>query len=328
MKDNLPHSNTAAVQVDDGDRFKIAQAIYNAVTGKTETLSRPYGKDYLVTRDDIHQLHEKLLQACSQWEVLQKNCNITVHHFEENKEVFSSFERFKVYDQSRTSPTESVVFEFNILLKLPGTEKPQPYKIVVRSLSKIAMIKRMEKEMAPPSFFRFFSAGNIVIEVEYVDYVVARNMIGVLESWVSEIEIDSRYSWARPIQRFSHWIPPIIHASMIGIFGFALFSATPAVLPSGSESSTLAQWLILGASSLILAGLLGRAFGRMAETGIDRITSISAIKLNKGDDRLIERFKTRNRLRLLQAVSALVFAVAQGIVANGIISLLTSMVKN
>lgn len=327
MKDNLPHDASAAVAVDEGDRFKIAQAIYNAVTGKTEKLSRTFGKDYLIGRDDFQQLHAKLEQSCSQWEVLQKNCNITVHHLEDNKEVFSSFERFRVYDQSRTSPTESVSYEFNILLKLPDTEKPQPYKLTVRALSKIAVVHRMEKEMAPPPFLRFFTAGNVVIEVEYVDYVVARNIMGVLESWVSEIEIDSHYDWVKPIQKFSHWFGPFIHAAIIALFGLALFKATPAILPAGAESSVLAQWLILAGSTLVLSGLIARALGRLAESGVDRILSISAIHLNKGDERLIKRFKKRNRWKMTQVLGALSLAVTQGVIANYITALLIEFVK-
>jgi hypothetical protein len=73
-----PTAGTAIIE--ENDQFKIAQAIYNAVTGKTEKLSRPYSKDYLITADDVRQLHLKCQQACGQWVVLNKSESITVHH--------------------------------------------------------------------------------------------------------------------------------------------------------------------------------------------------------------------------------------------------------
>jgi len=306
------------ITIDEGDRFKIAQAVYNAVTGKTEKLSRAYGKDYLISLEDLQQLNHKCEQACSQWEVLQRNCNITLHQLDDNKEVFSSFERFKLYDTSKMSPCESIVYEFNILLRLPETEKPQPYKITVRVLSKIAMINRMEKEMGPPPFLRLFSSGHVVVEVEYVDYVVARNMLSMIDSWISQVEQEPHYAWATFTQKFSHWFPPAAQFSIVLLFGVSLYHITPAALAEGNSLALLAQWLILSGTALFLAGVTARFLGRLAETGIDRIIPISAIQLNKGDERLLKRFKKRNVLRIIQAIAALILVVAQGVATTAV----------
>lgn len=276
---HIPTSGGAVI--DESDHFKVAQAIYNSVTGKTEKLSRTYSKDYLILLEDIRQLHMKCQQACGQWTVLNKSESITVHHLDDNKEIFSSFERFTIYDPSRTSPTESIVYEFNLLLQLPKVEKPQHYKVSVRALSRAALIRRMEKEMAPPAFLRLFGGGSIVVEIEYVDYVVARNILGMIDSWTDEIERQSKLSWIRYIQRFTHWLPPIAQFLAIAFIGFSLFAATSTVLDDTSTPPLVGRWLILAGTVITLAALLARRLGSLVESGIDQILTLSAIKWTK-----------------------------------------------
>jgi hypothetical protein len=309
--------------VDESDRFKIAQAIYNSVTGKTEKLTRTYSKDYLIGLDDIRQLHMKCQQACGQWTVLNKSESITVHHLDDNTETFSSFERFSIYDLSRTSPTESIVYEFNLLLHLPKVEKPQHYKVTVRALSRAAMIRRMEQEMAPPPFLRLFGGSSIVVEIEYVDYVVARNILGMIDSWTEEIERHSKLSWIRHVQRFTHWIPPIAQFLAIAFIGFSLFAATSTVLTATSTPPLVGRWLILAGTVITLAALLARRLGSLVESGIDQILTLSAIKLNKGDERLIIRYRNRNILKVGQVILGIAGVTANAVGAN----LLTDWLK-
>lgn len=316
MSKEVPSPTAATAVIDDSDRFKIAQAIYNSVTGKTEKLSRTYSKDYLVSLDDIRQLHLKCQQACGQWTVMNKSESITVHHLDDNKETYSSFDRFCIYDQSRTSPTESLVYEFNLLLELPKVEKPQHYKVSVRALSRVAMIRRMEKEMAPPPFLRLFGGSSIVVEIEYVDYVVARNILGMLDSWTDEIERHSKLSWIRHVQRFTHWIPPVAQFVVVGFVGFSLFKTTSAVLNDSSTPPMVASWLILAGTVIALVAMFARRLGSLIENGIDQILTLSAIKLNKGDERLIERYRNRNILKTGQVLLGILIVTANAVGAN------------
>jgi len=314
---NLPQSPApGAVSVDQGDQFKIAQAIYNAVTGKTEKLSKAFSKNYLIKLDDFYQLDQKCSQACSQWEVLQKNCSITVNHLDDNKEVFSSIERFKIYDMSRKAPTESVTYEFNLLLRLPDTEKPQPYKITVRAMSQVTMLERMHRDMTPPSFIRLFSAGGVVVEIDYVDYVVARNMLSMIESWINEVETAPKCQWLKPIQRLSHWIPPFVQLIVVGIVGWSLFITTESVFSADDSNRQLAEWIILGGLLFFLTAKLSKFAGRLIESGVDRIGTANIILLNKGDSALQEKFRRKACLRFAQVIGGVLFVISQGVTAN------------
>ncbi len=81
-----------------GEAYKIAQALYHVVTGKTETVSKQFTDNYRVTLDDLKQLQAKLEQMCTQWTIIERNENITIFHIDDNKEVFSSINRLQLYD--------------------------------------------------------------------------------------------------------------------------------------------------------------------------------------------------------------------------------------
>jgi hypothetical protein len=299
---------------DQGERFKLAQAIYGAVTAKTEKLSHSHNANVLITRSDLDQLDAKCDQACSQWRVLNNSTSVTVHHTDDNKEQFSSYRRFGIYDTSRTSPVESIVYERDMLLALPGVKKPQPYKLTVRILSRVALYKRMERDMAsPPSFFRFFQGGAVVIEIEYVDYVVARTLLSTLDSWVAEVEKIEAWSWATRLHDHTHWIPRAATVALVAVALMTTVAITPNALSENSGHSDLATWILIAGTGLWLVGVVARTIGRWVEHSIDSIIAISAVKLNKGDERLLTEYHKRNRWRFIRAAGGVVLITAQGI---------------
>lgn len=277
------------------DSHKIAQAIYHAVTSKTEKLTRAFSENYCIKLADIEQLHTKFLQMCTQWTVLKRSENITVQHIDDNSQNFSSIERLRIYDQSQTSPVEGITFEFNILLNLPDATKPQPYKVTVRILSSIAMMKRIEQDMPPPGFLRFFRAGAIVVEIEYVDYVVARNIMSTVDSWVNEIQISSSGKMLRKFQRYSHWIPRLSGALLMIISAITAFYLTGSMLEVHSGDQMLAKFLIATFAFVTTSLFAGSWLGRLAEWAIDQIQELSYIELNLGDKRLLGDFRSKNK---------------------------------
>jgi hypothetical protein len=317
-----PPASPGAIIVNESDHFKIAQAIYNTVTGKTEKLAKTYDNDFIITLDDVQQLHLKLEQTSSQWKILSKNNNVAIHHVNDNKETFSSIERFKIYDASRTSATESIVYGYNILIELPETEKPQPYRVTVRAISRIAMFGRMEREMAPPPLLRFFGHVSLIIEIEYVDYNVARNILSAVTSWVDAIERNSKLSWIRKVQNLTHWIPSIFQLVLIPLAGCILFRETGEILPDSATHARLAQWLIVAGVGLAFSISVAKILGRLTESGIDQIITLSAIKINKGDERLIEKYSHRNIWKVMQVLFSLIGIVVHNTIVNELIALI------
>lgn len=298
------------------EAYKIAQAVYHSVTGKTETVSKRFSDNYKITLEDIQQLHAKCEQMCSQWTVLEHNENITVYHVDDNKEVFTSVDRLKLYDQSQTSPIESISFEYNVLVQLPNIPKPQPYKITVRMASRIALIKRTEQEGPTPFMLKFFRGGVINIDIEYVDYVVARNMISTLDSWVKEIEIAQKNKMLRFFQRYSHWAPKFSSVLLLLIATITSILSVDTFIMSETADNLLAKFLIASFGFIALSYFLGSWFGRLGEHSIDRIDEISYIEINRGDKKLLKEFKKNNNLSSIKAVVSLILVTGHAIACS------------
>ncbi|BBI66593.1 hypothetical protein PKHYL_07840 [Psychrobacter sp. KH172YL61] len=60
--------DTTQLIIKDDNAYKLAQALYNTVTGKTESLSRSYSDNYEVNNESIVQLYNKMVQTYAQWE--------------------------------------------------------------------------------------------------------------------------------------------------------------------------------------------------------------------------------------------------------------------
>jgi len=320
-------NSPAGFLVEGTEAFKIAQSVYHAVTGKTEKLSKSFSQNFRVTMDDIQQLHEKFVQVSGQWRIIESNENVTIQHLDDNKAVFSSIERAKIYDKSQTSPIESVSYEFNMLAAIPNLDRPQPYRVTVRILSSIAVFKKMEEDAIPSAFFRIFRAGNIVVEVEYIDYVIARNIISTLDSWVAEIEITSEGKLLKFVQKYSHWLSRVAGAGIFVISVFSVLSMSSLLFGDSVKNEELARFLIIGASFIVGASAIAAWVGRLAESGIDRVRAMSYILMNRGDERLLEAFKKKNILSISKAAISIVAVVLQGILTSTIATYLYDKIR-
>lgn len=313
-----------SVPVSSAGGLQIAQAMYNAVTEKTEKLSRSYLKDFVITRERFYQLHEKCKQACTQWTVTQTSTNVSIFRIDDSREVFSSFERASISDASGTAATESISYEFNILITPanPSTPKPQPYKVTVRAMSRIAAFEKMDRDGVPSSMFRVFGPQTLIIDVEYVDYSIARNLMSIVNSWVDEIEVPSKLEWAKYIQKHSHHIPKVVQILTFSVLSYSFYKLTPSVITSNADPVSNAgiqlaiRWVILVGSSLASLCLLAKFIGGFIENSIDNIFPISALKFNIGDDRLYSKYCARNRWILLKGAIAIGFVLFQNVLAN------------
>ena len=284
-----------------GDAFKVAQAIYNAVTGKTEKLTQLYDKNFRIDRESLNQLHAKLSQMTGQWQVIQSTDSITVHHTNDNKDVFSSFERFSIYDRSRAEPVESIVYQYNFLMAMPKAEKPQPYTITVRLLSRAATYDKLERGM-PQTFLRVFQRGTITVEIDYVDYVVARNILSTLDSWVAEITVIPEMRPLLWLQNRSHWVPRVFHFTIFAV-GFFAVSRLASGIDASATPKTVGQLILFALPFLWIALHIAKAIGHVIEEQLDRYAPLSYILLNVGDERVVEKATMKNKSFCRRAIT-------------------------
>lgn len=311
--------------IKDENAHQIAQALYNAVTGKTESISKRYFDNYEVNNSSIVQLYRKLTQTYVQWQVIEKNENITVFHVDDNKQVFSSIERFQLYDKSTTSPVQNINLTFNILLALPNIEKPQPYKITVDITSKVALRHHAKlKGRSQNLILKLFRGDIISVKVEYVDYTVARTMLSTIDSWISEIELNKKNKFIDLLQRKSHWFSPLSSAIMFLISAYVCYYLVDIINLEYEQNIILLKYLI---STIGITGLfffIGGILGRFLEISIDRIDDISYISLNKGDNKILSEAQKKQNRSYLKAMVWFILLTLQAVfsstIANWIMS--------
>lgn len=303
--------------------MQVIQDIYNELTGKSEELSRGYDIPYQVSFSDIKQLNYRVTQLYEQYNISTSNCSVTVYHEKDQKQVFSSFERFQIYDNSLLSPTESILLKYNFMIILPKTKRPQSYTVSIRIGSKLSILKKIEEDSPMPSgLIRIISRRNSRITVEYVDYTVARNFLDSIDHWFHALNSKKLPVSIQFLQNNSHYIP-IIAKYSVGIFsGYLIYQYAPTIVTIGSTDLNNLFISLVGAFGFIfISHSLAGLFGKIAERSIDMMTELSYISLNRGDEKLIEEFKSKNTKRMIHASIGIAGSFGIGVLSSIIASI-------
>src|SRR5690606_7600315 len=130
---------------------------------------------------------------------------VTLYHLDDQKQIFSSFERFELFDRTTLSPVENVRIEYNFLIVLPQMKKPQSYEIEINIHSRAAMIKkaRTESDMRSDMIFELFSSNTAHLEITFVDYTVARNFQVAIDSWFKALPEVSSSALVAPLKKLT-----------------------------------------------------------------------------------------------------------------------------
>lgn len=324
--DNEPNRNgRRAPVVYEGDNanrdaiaFQAMQAAYAELTGKVESLERHYAKPLLIEAADFRNLHHQIAQFFNQYEILQTTCSYMAVYTDDSREKYTSYERFEFHTHGSSKPIEAVLVEYNYLIRQPSVERPQSYKLMVRATSKVALMKRMEEELhGLPAFLRSMNNRTLLVRIEYVDYVVGRSLLSFMDEWVKSIHCGEERKWVSRCQALTHHLSGLIAAITV----IAIFLGARQWLGStdGSTVNTIRDFFSFGLSTLALAyaghyigGLLG---GRMEES-IDRLDSVSYIKLTAADGREIDKAMQRNKQTWFRFGVSVLGAILLNVAAN------------
>lgn len=315
--------------------MQIYQAIYNDITGKTENITDEYNKYFDLSMEDLIQLKHKIFQFCEQYNVEAQNHNITVYHIKATKERFSSFERFSKYNSSNTSPIEKIIIEFNLLIILPQLNKPQSYKIEIKLTSGIALISKYEKDLPKHvpigMVIKTIQAETAEVEIEYVDYIVARSISDLIREWIGSLKNLESSPRITRLQENSHHIRKFISLvfPLIAIF-FSLEFSSHILSNLSVNEVRLSSFLIISISVIFFTYKLGDFFGQRIERAIDSIkgSDFSIININNGDKVLISEYLKKIRKSKIRAIKesaiAFVLGFAASISANIVSNIISS----
>ncbi len=300
---------------------KVYQDLYHQITGRTEQVRKRYSDNLLVEFPELEQLHHKIMQLCDVHNVVAKNETVSVFHDKERKEQFTSFERFRAYNANATSPCVNVVLKYNFSIIPAGLQKPQEYIVTVRLTSRVALLKQAEEE-APP-FMRgrvisFMGENTAEVTVDYADYVIARGFLEAFDEWIRGCRCTPKKRGLNALRRWSHLVPHALRLALVVVIAWYALKTVPGFFNDSSTPEAWARFLILySSSSFVLLSLIS-ATGEMIEEAIDTYPTLSYLKLNKGDEKLIEEFRGRRNRTVLKFVGGAILSVALGVLSSKI----------
>lgn len=303
--------------------MQLVQSIYNEITGKKEELSKVLRENHFTEIDDLKNLNIKIEQLYEQYQIASKNCSITLYFLNDCKEQFSSFERFNLFDSGSLSPTERICLEYNFLIILPTSQKPQSYKIEIELNSRATLRKRALSESGfIRKFFGILGGHTGQITIEYIDYTVARNFMVTIEEWFKSIHKTQTPPLLKTAQSYSEYFP----------FGFKLFTSICLIAviffnygkilgpnPTTPELFNLSLWAMGG---FYISILVVSRLGHICEAATDTYQPISALRLTRGDEKVIKEYETSKKKTMIRFLLSTILAVCLNIFSAWIFSAL------
>lgn len=297
------------------------QAIYNEITGKTEKLSLSGNSEFILTDGELEQLNKKMIQILEQFQVVAMNCNITVFHKDSNEDSFSSFERYQVYNRSNNDPITKIFIVYNFSILLPQLEKSQNYKISINLRSGVLTKKDMAMKM-PKGIFRMIAQESIRVDIEYIDYLIAKTFSTHIKDWMEGLEKVDTNSLGNFFRDKAEWSIPIFKY----LFSSSIAYSTILFFYNYKENNNeinlefVTLFIPCVISILYVSLRIGMRLGYFVEYAIDDTVALSYIKINKGDEKLFKINEKARKNSKWKAIGSITFTF--------LLSLLASLVAN
>jgi hypothetical protein len=304
--------------------LKIVQSIYHELTGKTEDVSKSYSESFQFVHTDYEQLHHSISQCCEQYNIKASNCSIKIYYVNDTQETFSSFERFKHFNAGSSSSVESVLLKYNFLILLPKINQPQSYTVSIRTASRVSIEKKMREDMPfdVPKILRVMSGRTAVVSVKYVDYVVARNLLNVVDEWLKTVDkAQSNQIWDA-VRKKSEYLPLIARYFVGAVVTSLVVLALPRFLQQNATLLQLAQTLICALVGLFATYRLAHHLGSAAEKSLDNWSELSYVRITAGDKKQIDEAIIKNKSNLWSAAWKFAGALIVSVLAKVAIGLL------
>lgn len=102
------------------------QALYHAVTGKTETYSKILSKNVIITYHNFEQLYYRIRQQIDHYQLLaDPTVTVIVKNKDSKKLQYSSWERFQDFSVNSPDMTSELIIKLEFMIQLPNTVSPQ-----------------------------------------------------------------------------------------------------------------------------------------------------------------------------------------------------------
>lgn len=277
----------------------------------------------LIELKDLFQLKHLFDQFLEQYHVDAFNASITIFHIKSSKERFSSFDRLNTYNTNNSSPIERINIEVNFLITPPKLSKPQNYKISINLISGAAVVTKnkanIPDDLPMMVIMRTVQQKAVEIEIEYIDYIIARSISELLREWVETIQEVKPNNSIKKLQKKSHHFSRltstiffVMAVVVCVVYANAFFTST--VL----QPALLVKFLLIAGSAILFSKEVGVFFGRNIERRIDSINTneISYIHINTGDKKQYKKFQEEIDIDKSTAWKSVFVALGIGVLSS------------
>lgn len=309
------------------------QAIYHAVTGKTETLTKSLNGNVIVRTADIDRLFGMIVEKSGHYDLkFQPTVTVVVKCGNGKSVTYSSWERYQALRVDNHDVTSDVNLKLEFVIKLPNTDQAQRFTINVAIDSSLPIIssesfqKRLHRNFG--AFVLLTEPWNSVeISIDFVDFLVAKIFCGVVEDWFKTLSKSTQPRFNSMLLENFPTLSSIM--GQFGRIGMATFLASYAFFNRNGEfrlgsaievvSIALVIWSILVVLDRAVTAFI---FSRISRNIIPTVVLITDADV-KEYDALVEKRNSGTTTIFSIAASGIV-AILLNVVASFIYSYMSS----
>jgi hypothetical protein len=304
--------------------MQVVQDLYNEFTGKTEQLSGQYSVSFKIDKLHIDQLDKLIEQLCEPYNICVENCTITIFHRNQQKQQISSYQKFSDYNQGILNATESVLLVYDFLVSLPESKRVKSYKVTIKLSSRVAIEKKLREERGSfnhaliDDFFQLMGGQTATITIDYIDCVVARAIRETFVEWIHGLPTSTNDKALKKVKQYTHLIPRFLKYAISAFVLFVFLKLAPNYIGPKSDFVNFYNYSLLTGALIFFSFRVAKYFGHVSENAIDSLFPLSYIKLNRGDESLIDENTKQKKVLIIKACFGIIADIVVGIIAIAI----------
>lgn len=172
------------------------QAIYHAVTGKTENYTKYINGNVIVRSIDFDNLYQMIVDQMGHYSMpYMPTVTVVVKSIAGKSITYSSWDRYQLLRVSSSDMTSELALKIECLVQLPNTDQPQRLIFNVSIDSSLPVISKkygenFDDEVDEFAFFVITRSEwrTVEISIDFVDYLMAKVFCGVVEEWFKTLK--------------------------------------------------------------------------------------------------------------------------------------------
>lgn len=281
---------------------EIVEAIYHKVTRKSDKVQKLYFENVEISFEDLMELNRFILQTLKTYKVKPPSVTIRLSHNEGENLQYNSFDKFKIYQTSITKPIKNLNIKYSFLLITPPNEEAINEEPEYSSYEiEINIIPTLIEDDSPMNSLGLrrlilLSQPSIVTDVKYIDYPVARALLGALQEWVATVQGKKDKNLTKLIKKYSDSCFKAIKAvGLLAGFAFVYQIMPKFTIEAGSSQlRELSEWLLISCALILLINNSLKLIESLFSSSLFAFDRYCVLRINSGDkknaDEVIEAY--------------------------------------